>query len=560
MDNEIQFRRNDIFVLAGLIIFTLLYALRYVNFSIHPFEDAAILMRYAQHFAQGYGIVWNIGEPPVDGATDFLFLVVVGGLNKAGMSVESAVRSVGIIAHLTNVCLLYLLFRKIQRSGIWIALISSAYLACGPGLQYIAAYFGTPLFALSVSMSWYYALKIIQHDTVSTFDNSLFVISCFLSGLIRPEGVLLGLFILAGIVYAKGFEQSRTIILSFIVFFLICGGGYFLWRWNYFGYPLPNPFYKKGGGLLYWKSFRLSLSNVFYLTFPFGIFLLASLFYKIFYIIQHTIRSKQHIFNQIGSEVLSKKAVAPLIPICAFASVWILLSDEMNYGMRFQYIILPLVLASWYPIMREMLSHIKSPTLIMIFSNNRLFFHSTCMAILCSLLLYQYRNTSVFNYSKDGRYTIARILSEYKNKNYTIATSEAGIIPLYSGWHTVDTWGLNDPWIAHHGLITEEYVRRYQPEIIMFHANFSPVVPARCNGAFDEMGLRLKNYAEHNMYFLAASFGVSPHVTHYYFVREGFEDSQTLIKRIQAVRYTWWMTGELCINYAILNYGREFQH
>jgi ADP-heptose:LPS heptosyltransferase len=24
-----------------------------------------------------------------------------------------------------------------------------------------------------------------------------------------------------------------------------------MWRWQYFGYPLPNPFYKKGGGTLH---------------------------------------------------------------------------------------------------------------------------------------------------------------------------------------------------------------------------------------------------------------------------------------------------------------------
>ena len=64
----------DLLISALLLAVTFYYAARYVDFTIPPFEDAAMLMRYAQNFAGGHGIVWNIGEHPVDGATDFLFM------------------------------------------------------------------------------------------------------------------------------------------------------------------------------------------------------------------------------------------------------------------------------------------------------------------------------------------------------------------------------------------------------------------------------------------------------------------------------------------------------
>ena len=51
--------------------------------------------------------------------------------------------------------------------------------------------------------------------------------------------------------------------------FLTLGLLYFLWRWHYFGYPLPNPFYKKGGGALYWHSLRQSWKNLWALGWPF---------------------------------------------------------------------------------------------------------------------------------------------------------------------------------------------------------------------------------------------------------------------------------------------------
>ena len=58
-----------------------------------------------------------------------------------------------------------------------------------------------------------------------------------------------------------------------------------------------------------------------------------------------------------------------------------------------------------------------------------------------------------------------------------MATTEAGLLPLYSTWSAVDAWGLNDAFIASNGGITEEYLDRYRPEVIVFHAYFSPETP-----------------------------------------------------------------------------------
>ncbi|NWF65650.1 MAG: hypothetical protein HXY38_15245, partial [Chloroflexi bacterium] len=49
----------DILFSALLILLALYYAFTRVDFTIPPFEDAAMIMRYAQHLAGGHGIVWN---------------------------------------------------------------------------------------------------------------------------------------------------------------------------------------------------------------------------------------------------------------------------------------------------------------------------------------------------------------------------------------------------------------------------------------------------------------------------------------------------------------------
>ncbi len=63
-----------------------------------------MLMRYSQHLSQGNGIVWNVGQPPVDGATDFLFMALLAGLYALGGQVESTVLWVGGIAHTSDGC------------------------------------------------------------------------------------------------------------------------------------------------------------------------------------------------------------------------------------------------------------------------------------------------------------------------------------------------------------------------------------------------------------------------------------------------------------------------
>lgn len=50
------------------------------------FEDAMISMRYAQHLADGHGLVWNIGEAPIEGFTNLLWVLWMSVAHKLGLS------------------------------------------------------------------------------------------------------------------------------------------------------------------------------------------------------------------------------------------------------------------------------------------------------------------------------------------------------------------------------------------------------------------------------------------------------------------------------------------
>ena len=149
------------------------------------------------------------------------------------------------------------------------------------------------------------------------------------------------------------------------------------------------------------------------------------------------------------------------------------------------------------------------------------------------------------------------MLRGFGNGKHTMAVTEAGLLPLYSEWRAVDAWGLNDPWIAHHGAVTEEYLDRYRPEVIMFHAYYSPLEPPGPRAERSGLGPEwfrtcrtLQSYAEGRGYRLAALFGREPDHVHAYYVRPGFPDAAPIEAAIRDFDYAWYQDGMPSANFA----------
>lgn len=528
--------RSDLLVVLGVLILAASYGALCMRAVAYPMEDAAMLMRYAKNLGEGHGFVWNVGEPPVDGATDFLFTVIVGGLVRCGIAVETAVRGIGIVSHLLTVLLVYVAVRRLHMAHRAVAALSAAYLALGPGPSQLAAYFGTPLFVLSAAACWYQANNLVSTSR-EAHAPWVWAFSCLIMGLIRPEGVFLALFMLMAIVYVLGAFKARRILIAFLCVFGLVGGAYFFWRWHYFGHPLPNPFYKKGGGRLHFWSLGTSIRNALELSLPFiPAFILGC-------------RSKRSM----------RATVFALFPIAGFTGIWVLLSGIMNHYARFQYPVLPLVLISWAGLVRGLADEWDLPSLAEVRRRSPMATNGLLAAIALGILLYQvvfptWRGTTIW---PDGEHDIAVMLNDYGGRGYTLATTEAGLLPLYSGWRAIDTWGLNDPWIAHHGEITAEYLGKANPEVLMVHALSTPLTSHvgadASDGDYLKMVRTLQAYAEDKGYILAADFGWAPDNSHYYYVRPDFLDSAKIVDRIRKTDYRWFANGKKAIDYAALS-------
>jgi len=526
-----------------LIAATLAYALIYVGMHRPPFEDAAMLMRYAENLAHGHGIVWNIGEAPVDGATDFLFMTSAAALIQLGMATGRAVRLLGLSAHVLTVLAVYWINRRAWKAPFLLSFITALYLGVGTGAWYVAAYFGTPFFALSAAITWGLGLLLMRTELPRRGISWGFALAALVTGLIRPEGVLLAGLVLLSVVVARGWNRSRGIVLVFAAVMFFLGGAYFVWHWDYFGHPLPNPYYKKGAGLLHWDSFYESFGNLLRFGGPFALAFVLG------------IRTRKTL----------SWVVAFSLPLLLFAASFILISNETNFGGRFQYALWPMMLICYYPLVGSLPSELGLawPTKSAPLARTAWIM----AAVVTSLALLNYgalqacrltaqQQSCGIAYEADGRYDVAKLLAEYRDKGYVIATTEAGLLPLYSGWSAIDTWGLNDAWIAHHGDVTAEYLDRYRPQLIVFHAYFSPLVPASraekdLGHDWHRMTLTLLDYAESRGYVLAAAFGDSPYESHYYYVRTDFPDGESIARQISRLRdYRWFATGKKALNFA----------
>jgi hypothetical protein len=512
----VKARTIDVWAVTALLVLVAAYMALFFDFGALPDEDAAILLRYADHLARGYGLVWNPGEPPVEGATDFGFTVLVAFLMNLGLSLELAARTAGIVAHFALVALVYVASARLAGVHRGLAFFSAAFVALGPGLNYAQVHFGTPVFALAAAVSFAFSMALYRRVTVR--DSVLFSLSCLVMGLIRPEGVLYAGFMLLGLVAARGLRETRAPIVSFIAVFATLGGAYFVWRATYFGHLLPSPVYVKGGGGVYIEPLLVSAKNIGTMTL---------LFFAVPLLALRTTRS-------------ARKAALVLVPVVGFGLIWVFLNDMQNYLMRYQYAALPPLAMWWAALLPDIRRDWGLPRFDSLSTSRRRLAGGVLALAGGGMLFVQldlYRN---YVWYERGLYDVATILGDYRDRGYTLTTTEAGLLPLYSGWRTIDAWGLNDEWIAHNGGITEDYLAANEPHVIMAHAFFSPVSPPATEpNAWDRMALTLRRYAEENGYTLAACFGVRPGDTHYYYVHPDIPESEEITERIRSLEYRW---------------------
>jgi arabinofuranosyltransferase len=240
-------------VLASLlvgIVLLVVFSLMCVLLTTGGLDDSFITYRYAKHLAQGHGILWNVGEPPVEGYTSFLWVLLNSIPLRLGGSPLQASKVIAT-ASAFAIMLLALLYPGPIRSRMWRTVLAALVATC----PLVAFYAHSGMETVFFTAVLFAAVLVLVHELSGRpRPGALAVVSLLfgISAITRPEGVLM--FGLCGLLClslrpAPGEHRlSWRELLLLAAPFLAVWLTYFLWRLQEYGWLFPNTYYAKHSG------------------------------------------------------------------------------------------------------------------------------------------------------------------------------------------------------------------------------------------------------------------------------------------------------------------------
>jgi len=233
---------------ASVVVALVVGALALAGAAPHSIDDGFITLVYARHFAGGGRIFWNAGEPPVDGFTSMLDMLVKAIAVRLfpGDPFRDA-HAIAIACDLGAVLAGAALAVRASRGGGAVVMAGAAVaslafganIALADGTSYLLE---TPLYALTAIA----AVGAVSYgDAASRGARAAIAIVLVLVALARPEGAAIA--IVLGAAFA--WKNARTIgVRSALVplgAFALALAAYCAWHVVVFGHVAPNTFYAK---------------------------------------------------------------------------------------------------------------------------------------------------------------------------------------------------------------------------------------------------------------------------------------------------------------------------
>lgn len=265
---------------AGLVAIVLGYVAHFRLLDARMQDDAFISFRYARHFAQGHGLVWNIGER-VEGYTNFLWTLLMSLPMVVSDKLEpmAFARAISSFSGYVTIILSFLLVRHMLPKARVLPLVPPILLAGSwplaintmTGLETV--FFGALLTGAT--------LLLVQEQDELRYRGSSVVFA--LAALTRPEAI--GLFLLNfALVCVFRFREgkpAKDYLLRLFLPFAALVGAHEVFRLAYYGQWVPNTYFAKfGADLPEGMPTRTSYLQDFFfanLSSPMGLLLLLAL-------------------------------------------------------------------------------------------------------------------------------------------------------------------------------------------------------------------------------------------------------------------------------------------
>jgi hypothetical protein len=237
-------------------------------------DDAYISFRYAANFAQGHGLVWNVGAP-VEGYTCLLWVLLLSAIARTGVDltwpaiVLSASFGIGCLELLRRIAR-----HASQSEGSLWELLPSMLLASLPTFAHaMTSGMEETSFAFWCLLAIHLLVLGRERPELRAFCGLAFAAA----SLTRPEGPLVAATAFAVELTGIAGRRARVrelLLPAFCVLVVVIV--HTLFRLAYYGYPLPNTFYAKvifGGvtlerGAIHLASFALAGGWLLLLSYP----------------------------------------------------------------------------------------------------------------------------------------------------------------------------------------------------------------------------------------------------------------------------------------------------
>ncbi|RZQ66137.1 hypothetical protein EWH70_02400 [Amycolatopsis suaedae] len=406
-------------------------------------DDAYITFRYSDNLAQGHGPVWNVGEDPVEGFTNFLWMLWHTPFAWLGLDLAFVAKVTSFAAG--AVALVLLVRHCHRRYGVVSAIVAGgAYAVFVPTYFHITGGLETMAFAALLLRVVIVGLRAVDGRPVRAWEPPLLLV---LAGMLRPEGVLAALPAFAAWLWTNRRDRAAWLWTGGAA---VAGGAYFAWRWAYYGHAFPNTFYVKFGNV---DAGRIWLET----TVP---VLLPLLMCTLLLLLRKETRWPGVVLTAtVGATYLTYVVSGP----------------TMDYLHRFAYHAFPVLCLA---------AGLAAGSL------RRRWLASGAGAVAVGWVAVTGVQAPdlalIANYGPDlarAHVPIGRGLADaaVPPALRSLAVNDAGAMPYYSRWTTIDFIGLNDEPIAHRTEDPTTRVTGARPTVIVVRS-YDPGVPADAYG------------------------------------------------------------------------------
>ena len=415
------------YLLLGSIV--CLSVLNTINFNTDA-EDTYIGLRYVKNLVDGNGLVFNTFDK-VEGYSDFLWLLLIAAVHKITyIDIPQSARLLGLVFSILTVLYTSLLATRFTQSkslgymAAFLVSLNGSFACYGlSGLE-------NPLFALFI---------LLSIDLLLNNRWYLLGIVISLAAMTRPEGVMLAVPVVIYLLFfVKKWTLRMTLLCKTACAAFVLFIPWTLWRYNYYGYLIPNTIAAKHG-MDFWYQLKIGFKYTFRFMFD-NIELVVLIGFPTAFLLFNNYRNKS---IKVVNET---KIVILFISLITFVIIYTYFGGDWMPGFRFYASIIPLI----------------SIFMVVLWSHSQ--FLNRNMIFICILAVtaftqirttlqspYMIKGVNEWRSEVDGLKKIGLWFKSTLPDKTLIATFPNGAFSYYNELPTIDAGGLTDNTVGRFG-------------------------------------------------------------------------------------------------------------